>query len=178
MKTTHLLARAIACGLSLSLALPALAQLHIVKPGKDVTPIDAMGVRLNMLNTVIDRNNAHDIEIIGFFISNSNGPGQSVPFEIGYDYQPVLTLQSGADCAISTVRIFRRGATVRVVHAQRKGAWSDKKRAKVTVFELEKSTEFAPGTPGLYFKSLKTGDTKGSYCDVNDALDQETSLYK
>lgn len=170
-------AAAVVGAAALFITLTHMAHAQVIKPARDLTRIKAEGVELTLLNTVIDPNNAHPIEMIGFFVSNAKGPATQVPFEIDTAYEPVLTMKSGADCAISAVRIVLRGTHLRVAYAQRKGDWNDKKPGRLTLFELDKNSDGLPGTPDLYFKKLKSVDTKRSYCDMNTALDQESTLY-
>ena len=66
---------------------------------------------------------------------------------------------------------------LRVVYAQRRGNWFDKKSAKLTLYELEENAACTPGTPDLYFKPVKTTNTKSRYCDMDEALDHEVSFY-
>lgn len=156
----------------------AQAQNLIIKPHRDITSIKLEDVEVALVNTVVDMNNAHSIEIISFFVPNSKGIATQLTFEMNNDYVPYLALRSGADCAISGARILRFDNHLRVVFATRKGDWSEKKQTEFTIFELNKNDGSMPGTPNTYFKQLKKINTKSSYCDVNAALDKESKLYQ
>ena len=171
-----------ALGLGIALALGGAAMMavtaaEIIKPAGALTPVKAAGVELTLFNSVIDANNAHQIETIGFFLASAKGPAAQVAFDFDAGYTSLLLLKSGADCAISAARILRRGAQLRVVYAQRKGEWFDKKSARITLFELDNQSQGTPGLPNLYFRKVKHVDTRALYCDMNDALDKEATLY-
>jgi hypothetical protein len=157
---------------------PARAEMRVVKPDRDVMKIKVGGMDISLLNTVVDTNSAHALGVISFFFPRSEGPGEQLAFEISGEYKPNLTLQSGADCAISGVRVLRDEHKLRVVYAARKGGWFDKKAVDLTIFELTENNDGMPGTPGWYFKQIKVVHTRSSYCDVYSALEQEPSLYQ
>ena len=165
---------AVLLGLCLSLGT---ASAQVIKPARDITKIKTDGVELNLLYTMIETNNAHPIDSISFFIGSGKGPAAQVPFEVENNYLTGLTMRRGADCAVSAARVLRQDGKLRVVYAERKGEWLDKKSARLTVYQLEKN-EGLHGTPDLYFKKFKSVDTLRLYCDMSEALDQETSLYK
>jgi hypothetical protein len=152
------------------------AQPETVTPQGDIITIRLSAGELSMLHTVIDLNNAHAMETIGFFKRSASGPAEQVPFEIDGDYQPFLTLRSGADCAISGMRAFRQADKLEIVYALRKGGWTEKKLVTFVVFELATNEEGAPGTPPLYFRQRSKLVSKQAYCDVNRALEKEASL--
>lgn len=150
---------------------PAAAQA--IKPQADLTVFKTMAGDVTMLYSIVPMNNAYDVERIGFVKREGTGPATHIPFEIGSDYEPYMDMRAGADCMVSSARVLREGKRLRVLYARRKGEWLDKKPVTLELFELTENVEEAPGTPTLYFKSRKKGDTKRLYCDVNDALDKE-----
>jgi hypothetical protein len=152
------------------------AQPEAITPRSDITTIKLTDGEIEMLHTVIDLNNAHPEETISFFKRSSSGPAEHIPFEMDGDYTPFLPLRSGADCAISGMRAFRRGDKLQVVYALRKGGWVEKKVVTFVVFELARNEEGAPGTPSLYFRQQAKRVSKQSYCDVNQAIEKEAPL--
>ncbi|MCS0630462.1 hypothetical protein NX786_14070 [Telluria mixta] len=168
--------RAIASASVLTLAASsAVAQTQTVALRGDLTPIKLVGGEIVALRTIIDLNNAHAVETISFLKRNPRGPAEAIPFEINGDYQPSLTMRSGADCAVSGTRVFRDGHILRIVYASRKGEWADKHTVRFVVFELTENVEGAPGTPAQYFKERRAYGSKGAYCDVNRAIETEAS---
>lgn len=154
------------------------AQPEVIKPVRDITAIHLPGGDIALLHGAIDMNNAHPVETASFFKPSAKGPAQQIPFEMNGDYEPMLSLRSGADCVVSSMRVLRYGDRLQVVYATRKGEWADKKPVTFFVFGLTKNDEGAPGMPGLYFSLRKKVDTRASYCDVNTALDKEAALYR
>lgn len=168
-----------ACAISLLwLTCSVHAQALTIKPLRDITSIKLEDMEIALVNTVVNTNNAHPIEIISFFVPNSTGIATQLTFEMNNDYVPYLALRSGADCAISGARIMRFHNQLRIVFASRKGDWSEKKQTDFIIFELKKNDDDMPGTPNIYFKQLRKISTKSSYCDVNAALDKESKLYQ
>lgn len=153
-------------------------QAETIKPIGDITSIQMDGIEVSMLNTIIDTNNAHPIEILNFFVPNSKGIATQLSFEMNDDYVPYLPLRSGADCAISGARTIKNDKQLRLIYATRSGGWTEKKIVTFSIFELTKNDSGLPGTPDIYFKKVKTVNTKLSYCDVNAALDKEPKLYQ
>jgi hypothetical protein len=151
----------------------AAAQPETITPQGDITSIRLASGELSMLHTMIDLNNAHPVETISFFRRSASGPAEQVPFELDGDYQPYLPLRSGADCAISGLRTFRKGDSLQIVYALRKGGWAEKKVVSFVVFELAMNEEGAPGTPPMYFRQRSKVVSKQAYCDVNRALEKE-----
>lgn len=151
----------------------AAVQPIVIKPQRDITSIVVADGEITLLRTVIDLNNAHLAETLHFFKTSAIGPAQQIPIEIKGDYIPVLQLHAGADCAISGAKIFKVGTKLQVVYGVRKGDWSAKTVVKMTVFELTRNDEGAPGTPSLYFAQKNEMMSKSAYCDVNAALDKE-----
>lgn len=165
-----------------SLVLPAAllgccAHAEVITPQRDITTIRLAGGDIALLHTVIDLNNAHAMETISFFQPSATGAAVQIPFDMNGNYQPMLPLRSGADCAISGVRTIRSGESLKVVYAQRKGGWSERQSVTFLVFALERNDGGAPGTPSLYFKQQRKLASKAAYCDVNQALDKEMALY-
>jgi hypothetical protein len=156
----------------------AQAEMQVIKPAREMVKIKLKDKNIYLLNTVIELNNAHPIEIISFFLPNAHGVAQQVAFEISDDYQPNLTMRSGADCAVSAVSILQENDSLRVVYASRKGNWADKKVVVFTVYDLARNESGMPGTPDLYFKQTKKIDTTSSYCDAKAALTAEAALYR
>jgi hypothetical protein len=153
------------------------ARAEVIKPQRDITTIKLAAGDIALLHTAIDLNNAHTMETVSFFQPNARGAAAQIPFDMNGDYQPVLPLRSGADCAISGVRTIRSGERLKVVYALRKGGWAEQQPVTFLVFALERSDGGAPGTPSLYFKQQRKLASKAAYCDVNQALDKETALY-
>lgn len=151
----------------------ALAETRPVELQGDLTSIKLAGGEIVALHTIIDLNNAHAVETISFLKRNARGPADAIPFEMNGDYQAFLTLRSGADCAVSGMRAYRDGNSLRVVYASRKGQWSEKDIVQFIVFELTENDEGAPGTPSRYFKEGKSYGSKKAYCDVNRAIENE-----
>jgi hypothetical protein len=160
---------ALACGTST-------ARPEAITPQGDITTIRLSGGELSMLHTLLDLNNAHPMETISFFKRSASGPAEQIPFEMDGDYQPILPLRSGADCAISGMRAFRQADKLEIVYALRKGGWAEKKLVTFVVFELATNEEGAPGTPSLYFRQRSKLTSKQAYCDVNRALEKEAPL--
>ena len=142
----------------------------------DITIIRLPGGELSMLHTVLDLNNAHPTQTISVFRRSASGPAEQIPFEIDGDYQPILPLRAGADCAISGMQAFRQADKLEIVYALRKGGWAEKKLVTFVIFELAKNEEDAPGTPSLYFRVRSKRMSKQAYCDVNRALEKEVLL--
>lgn len=153
------------------------AQAEIIKPDADLTPIQTVAGEITMLHSLTPMHNAHDVRMLSFFKRSGNGPATHIPFEAKVGYKPLLELQTGADCVYSSARVMRNGKSVRVVYATREGEWFDKKRVRFQLFDFRFNDQEISGTPLLYFALTKTVDTKKRYCDVNEALDQEKSLY-
>ena len=153
------------------------AQAELINLRADLTTIKTNAGDITMVHTVIPMNNAHDVEMLGFLKRNANGPATHIPFDFDGDYEPLLSMRTGADCMISSARAWLDGDRLRVVYAQRKGEWTAKKPVTFQVFELAVNDEGAPGTPPFYFVLRKKVDTKKAYCDVKDALDKENGLY-
>ncbi|WP_028100543.1 carbapenem self-resistance protein CarG family protein [Pseudoduganella violaceinigra] len=156
-------------------------QLHAqtaIKPQRDITTISLGGEEVSMLYTHIDKNNAHPIDTVTFFRSNSKGPAEHIPFQINDRIEPILQLRSGADCAMTGFRAFKAGDRLRVVYAQRDGNWADKRRVTFNVMDLKKNTDEDLDTPPIYFHEIAKVTTQSSYCDVNTALDTEAGLYR
>jgi len=175
-KIKILLATLAAKALAVALASgPAAAQT--IKPQADFTVFKTAAGDITMAYSIVPMNNAHDVELIGFLKRDGTGPATHIPFEIGSDYEPYLNMRTGADCMVSSARVLRDGKRLRVLYARRKGEWLDRKPVTLELFELTENGEEAPGTPALYFKSRKKGDTKALYCDVNDALDKEAGSF-
>lgn len=147
-------------------------------PQRDITIIDLGSEKISMLYTHIDKNNAHPIDTVTFFLSNPSGAAQHIPFEINDRLEPILQMRSGADCAMTGFRVFKSGKRMRVVYAQRDGNWADKRRVNFTVMDLKKNTNEDLDTPPLYFHEQAKVTTQASYCDVNQALDTEAGLYR
>lgn len=160
------------------LLLGATAQAQVIKPVADITPIKWGGMTISMLDSVVDMNNAHTVEYISFFAPNAKGAAAQLTFEIDDDYKTGLTLNRGADCAMSGVRVLMRGDKLRVAYARRKGEWVDKKKFDVTIYELIKTEGGLPGYPDVYFKEVAKKVTDKVYCDANMALDKESKLYQ
>lgn len=142
----------------------------------DITSIRLSGGEISVLHTVLELNNAHPTETISVFKRSTSGPAEQIPFEMYGDYQPILLLRAGADCAISGMRTSRQADKLEVVYAFRQGAWSEKKLVTFVVFELATNAEGAPGTPSLYFRQRSKRMSKQAYCDVNRALENEVPL--
>jgi hypothetical protein len=159
----------LACGTST-------ARPEAITPQGDITTIRLPGGELSMLHTLLDLNNAHPMETISFFKRSASGPAEQIPFEMDGAYQPILSLRSGADCAISGMRAFRQADKLEIVYALRKGGWAEKALVTFLVFELTTNEEGAPGTPPLYFKQRSKLMSKQAYCDVNRALEKEVPL--
>lgn len=157
---------------------PQLYAQTAITPQRDITIIDLGSEKISMLYTHIDKNNAHPIDTVTFFLSNPSGAAQHIPFEINDRLEPILQLRSGADCAMTGFRVFKSGNRMRVVYAQRDGNWADKRRVNFTVMDLKKNTNEDLDTPPLYFHELVKVTTQASYCDVNKALDTEAGLYR
>lgn len=168
--------RAIASASVLATAVfSASAQTQPVQLLGDMTPIKLANGEVVALHTIIDLKNAHTVETISFLKRNPRGAAEAIPFEINDDYQGSLTLRSGADCAISGMRAFQDGKSLRVIYASRKGQWSEKDIVQFQEFDLTNNDEGAPGTPLHYFKERKVYNSKKAYCDVNRAIDSEAS---
>lgn len=157
----------------------AFGQLHaeVLKPRADLSRITTAAGELTMVHTIIPMNNAHDVELLGFIKRTSDGPAIQVPFESARGYEPLLSTRGGADCMLSRARVLRDGLRLRVVYAQREGGWRERKPVTFDVFELAVNDAEAPGTPPLYFVLKGKVETRKAYCDVDEALDQETALY-
>lgn len=153
------------------------AAAETIKPQTDLATIRTAAGEITIVRSIIPMNNAHDVELLGFMKRTRTGPATQIPFEIGSDYEPYLNMRTGADCMVSSARVLRDGNRLRVLYAWRKGEWLDKKPVTLELFELTVNGEEAPGTPALYFRSRKKGDTKNIYCDVNEALDKETASF-
>lgn len=164
------------CCACVALAAPAMAQ--VITPQRDMTQIALADGVVTMLHTVIEMNNAHPLETISFFKASANGAAQQIPFEMNGDYDPILPIRTGADCAISAVKTIKTGNQLRVVFAMRKGEWTESKKVSFLIFDLEKNDEGAPGTPPRYFKQKSKVTTTAAYCDVNAALAKEEKLYR
>lgn len=169
--------RALLTALALAALTSGHARAEVIKPKADLTAIKTPAGELTMVNGLIPMHNAHDIATLGFFKRSASGPATLVPFEFDSDYEPLLKLRTGADCMVSSARALREGERLRVVYAQRKGEWSDKKPVSFQIFELTVNDEGAPGTPPIYFVLKKTVVSKTAYCDVDAALDKEAALY-
>jgi hypothetical protein len=166
----------IACILAAGL-LSGVARAEVIKPRHDLTVIQTALGEIAMLHTITLMNNAHDVEMLGFFIRSKDGPAQRIPFEFANGPEPLLNMRTGADCMVSSARVLRDDGRLRVVYAHRKGLWFDNKPVSFDVFELVENENDMPGTPPLYFDLKKTLTSKRQYCDVNDALDKEAKLY-
>lgn len=177
MRSTYWVAKIFLQGLLL-VGISAQAQTSPIKPLKDITSIRVGDVNIAMLDTIINKNNAHPIEYLSFFIPNAGKAATQIPFEINGDYEPSLSIQKGADCVVSTVRVLHNGDNLRVIFASRKGEWAERKPFNFLVFDFTKNNEDAPGTPNIYFKQIKNTNTKSSYCDANVALEKEQILYR
>jgi hypothetical protein len=153
------------------------ASAQVVKPQRDITTITLGSGPIALLRTSIDMNNAHPIDTVSFYRPRAQGPALQVPFEMNDDYPPVLPLRSGADCAISGFRAIKVGERLQVVYATRKGNWAERKKVSFMIFELASNSEALPGVPSEYFKQSKTVSSRNDYCDVNEALEKEASLY-
>jgi hypothetical protein len=175
--TTMMTLRTLAIASALVTALGwAEAQAEVIKPHGYLTPIKTAAGEITMVHTIIPMNNAHDVEILGFVKRSENGSATQIPFELD-EYEPFLNIRTGADCKISAARIVRDSGRLRIIYAQRKGEWLDKKPVTLQLFELAVNNQEAPGTPPMYFMLKKQIDTMKPYCDVNDALDKEGALY-
>jgi hypothetical protein len=163
------------------LLLTASTQLHAqtaITPQRDITIIELGNEKVSMLYTNINKNNAHPIDTVTFFLANPAGAAQHIPFQINGRFEPILQLRSGADCAMTGFRAIKSGNGMRVVYAQRDGNWADKRRVTFTILDLKKNIEEQLDTPPLYFQELTKATTQASYCDVNTALDTESGLYR
>lgn len=165
-------------GLCIYVGAAASAHAQVITPQRDMTQIDLADGPVTMLHTVTEMNNAHPLETISFFKPSTTGAAQQIPFEMNGDYDPILPIRTGADCAVSGVRTIKTGKQLRVVFALRKGQWAERKKVTFLIFNLEKNDEQAPGTPPLYFKQQKKVTTTSEYCDVNAALTKEEKLYR
>ncbi|KQZ39500.1 hypothetical protein [Duganella sp. Root1480D1] len=175
MKTMHIVK--LLC-VALLAASPQLHAQTAITPQRDITIIDLGNEKVSMLYTHIDKNNAHPIDTVTFFLSNPSGAAQHIPYQINGRFEPILQLRSGADCAMTGFRAFKAGNRMRVVYAQRDGNWADKRRVTFTVMDLKKNSDEQLDTPPLYFQELTKVTTQASYCDVNTALDTEAGLYR
>jgi len=174
MKRTHTF---VIAGAVLAALASGTVNAQMFKPHADLTVLTTAAGEITMLHSTILMNNAHDVALVGFMKRNRSGAATRIPFEVRNDYEPYLSMRSGADCMVSSARILRDGGRLRVVYASRKGEWADKKPVTLELFELTMHSEEAPGTPALYFRSRKRSDTTTRYCDVDEALDKEAASF-
>lgn len=157
---------------------PRAALPETITPQRDMTAIRTAEGDITLLYTQIGMNSAHDVELIGFLRRAADGPAEQIPFEQNGDYNPTLAVRHGADCTVTGVRVLRTSRHLRVIHAVRKGDWSDKKPFTFSVFQLTTNDGGMGGTPSLYFVEKTKLTTKAAYCDADVALDKEATLYR
>jgi hypothetical protein len=86
----------------------------------------------------------------------------------------------GADCLLRDFRLVQDNgkASTRLIVAEREFGDSFVSPGTVhfTYYDLTENKDGLVGWPALYFKAVKTADSKQPYCDVNDAFDKELHL--
>ena len=155
----------------------AQAQVQIVTLPTELTHIKLGELKISVLHSLVDVNNAHTVRYINFFVANPKGAASALGFEMSNNIVPHLALHGGADCRTNGIRILQRPDKLQVVFAERKGEWFDNKPFDFILYELTKNEEGAPGWPNLYFKQIKKMSTKAKYCDANRALEKEPQLF-
>ena len=154
-------------------------QAEVIQPKADLTSIKTSAGEITMLRTVVTMNSAHDLQLLGFFKrQGGKEPSQHIPFEFARGTEPLLKLQTGADCMLSSARVVKVGGRLRIVYAKRQGEWNDKRRVTFELFELTVNDQEVPGIPLLYFRLKTTLQTKAQYCDADEALEQEAAQYQ
>ncbi|RUL69012.1 carbapenem self-resistance protein CarG family protein [Dyella choica] len=142
------------------------------------------GKEFMAVRAIRDNFNAHDFDVVTFYVRDSD-TWKLVPlFEDYADKQgaerDLLTVSGGADCVLHDFRLLRATAThpLELVAADRElgKSYADSNIVHFTYFELAKNDVNIPGRPSLYFKMQKSTVARAKYCDVNEALDKELHL--
>lgn len=175
-----------ACGMVLVFASAA--------AGADVVRIDNGENRLTLngqpalaVRAWRENYNAHGFDMITFYVhakGATGGPLHLVPLfgsDKGNDKErDEVIANGGADCLLRDFRLVQDSgkASTRLIVAER--AFGDSFVSPGTVhftyYDLTENTGGLVGWPPLYFKAVKTTDSKQPYCDVNDAFDKELHL--
>jgi hypothetical protein len=133
--------------------------------------------------------NAHGFSTVAFYVLANSDRGdtkpvwQVVPFFGGRnDRDPVPELYhtvEGADCILSDLRVLRHDhSPVEIVVARREFGESFAASAAVQFdyYKLVRNSDGIPGWPPYYFEHSRSAPAKQSYCDVNEAFEQELGL--
>jgi hypothetical protein len=149
------------------------AQFKQVKLEDAVTTFRANNIDVSVFKTQVDMGNAHPVGYIGLFERVSDGTARQIPFEMSDEYRPFLEIRKGADCVVADVRLLVNDGKLKVLHAARRGEWSDKKKVTFTVYAIVENEAGMPGIPPMFLQREKQIESKVAYCDVNNAIDKE-----
>lgn len=125
--------------------------------------------------------NAHDFDVVTLYVHDAD-TWKLVPLFGDYAdnkgaEHDLLTVSGGSDCVLHDFRLLPGSAThsPEIVVADRElgRSFADSNPVHFTYFELTKNEDGVPGWPALYFKMQKSSVAKSTYCDVNEALDNE-----
>jgi hypothetical protein len=131
--------------------------------------------------------NAHSFHVLTFYVtypdSESGAPHWDiVPFTTGADYQLTFSTTQGADCVLRDLRLLKPARSVPsamiLVVGERAFGESYAAAAPVTfsLYELATNTDMSPGEPGIYFARTASFQSRGTYCDVDEAFAKELGI--
>ncbi|SEI17444.1 hypothetical protein SAMN05216581_3376 [Pseudomonas asplenii] len=154
---------------------------QLVPINNGMNTLKIFGTNFKVFRAWRENYNAHGFDVVTFYSSNNDTWGLVPIFDESRTHEKLeLTAGGGADCRLHDFRMLVSpdGSHAQLLVASRDpgNSYVDLKTVHFVYYELEKNEEALPGAPLFFFEAVKRVESRGAYCDVNDAMNDELHL--
>ncbi len=154
--------------------------------GMNVVNLDGSGLMATVAIARRDNFNAHSFEVTTIYATLKSSESEESEMKVipvkREDGEELLNVKTGggADCVLFDYRLLAdpdHHSAVLITATRKFGAsFADEQLVTFERYRLTRNQEGIPGNAVLYFKFEKRWESKKTFCDVNDAFQEELAL--